>query len=197
MRAADWLLEQPWAYRAWQRPFADQKLTVIDAIDVERAKRVLDVGCGPGTNAHRFAHTDYLGIDLNPRYIAEARSRRLGRFLVGDAADLDLYGEFDFILVNSLFHHLDDAHTDRCLSTLANHLAPTGNIHVLDLVLPETWGVATFLARRDRGHYPRHVQVWNELLARHFATEHFQPYAVRGLGLTLWNMVYFKGAIAR
>jgi SAM-dependent methyltransferase len=39
---------------------------------------VLDAACGPGTNAPVCAHADYVGVDLNERYVESAR--RLDRF---------------------------------------------------------------------------------------------------------------------
>ena len=37
--------------------------------DLTQARRVLDVACGPGTNAGYFGESDYIGIDLNECYI--------------------------------------------------------------------------------------------------------------------------------
>ncbi|HXF97663.1 MAG TPA: class I SAM-dependent methyltransferase [Gaiellaceae bacterium] len=68
-RAVARLLERPTVYLAWQRPFASAKLAPVKRHnDFRRARRVLDVGCGPGTNAAEFAHADYLGIDVNHAY---------------------------------------------------------------------------------------------------------------------------------
>ena len=68
------LLEQTLVYRAWQAPFVEQKLTpIFEHNDLSRVRRVLDVGCGPGTNTAHFANADYLGVDINERYIRYAR----------------------------------------------------------------------------------------------------------------------------
>jgi|SRR5882724_11021569 len=79
---------------------------------------VLDVGCGPGTNARRFAHAKYFGIDINDRYIQLARVRYHRDFLVADATTSDAIpaGSYDFILVNSFLHHLDTRRTARSFS---------------------------------------------------------------------------------
>lgn len=64
------ILEQPLSYRLWQAPFAEAKFApALRHNDLTRVRRILDVGCGPGTNAHHFEGIDYLGIDLNPRYV--------------------------------------------------------------------------------------------------------------------------------
>ena len=63
----------------------------------------LDVGCGPGTNAPRFAGADYVGVDVNEGYLAIARAKYPGRFIQADlqTAELSSLGTFDTILVNA------------------------------------------------------------------------------------------------
>jgi len=196
MGLKDALLERSPVYRLWQAPFAERKLAPLFAGgDVARARRVLDVGCGPGTNTRHFAHADYLGIDLNPRYVEDAR-RRTGRAFV--AADVTEYRvppeeRFDLILVNSLLHHLDTPSVRRLLASLAPLLTPDGHVHVLDLVLPERPSVSRALARWDRGDHPRPLAEWRGLFEEAFEPVAFDPYPLGAAGATLWNMVYFKG----
>ena len=191
------LLEQPLVYRMWQAPFAARKLAPLRAAGVlATARRVLDVGCGPGTNAPFFAQADYLGVDLNPRYIDDARRRFPGaRFAVADVTS-DAFAEshrFDFILVNSLLHHLDDAGTRHVLDRVARLLSPDGTVHILDLVLPARWSASRVMARLDRGEHPRPLEEWRRLFHASFREEAFEPYPL-GMGLlTLWSMVYFRG----
>ena len=40
---------------------------------VRQGLRTLDLGCGPGAFADLFAGDDYVGVDLNSRYIDHAR----------------------------------------------------------------------------------------------------------------------------
>src|SRR5689334_7476565 len=94
------VMENTLAYRLWQAPFADEKFAPIAAHnDLQRVRRVLDVGCGPGTNAAYFAHAEYTGIDMNDAYLEHAR-RKFGRTFI--AADVTQYRvgaseHFDFI----------------------------------------------------------------------------------------------------
>ena len=200
MSVKDALLERSIVYRAWQAPFAERKLAPLKAHnDFSRIRRVLDVGCGPGTNAPHFAHADYLGIDLNPRYVEDAR-RRHGRDFV--AANVTEYrvapGErFDFILVNSLFHHIDDAGTRKVLAHLAELVSDDGHVHVLDLVLPDRPRVSRALARWDRGEHPRPLARWKSLFEESLEPVVFEPYPLGAFGVELWSMVYFKGKARR
>ena len=195
MRLGAAALEHTLAYRLWQAPFADKKLAPLFAHnDLRVVRRVLDVGCGPGTNTRHFAHADYLGVDINPRYIAYAR-RRYGRdFLVADVtAGPDLGARFDCVLVNSFLHHVDDAEAHRVLRHLAPLLTTDGHLHALELVRPVGRSVARLLARLDRGAHARPLGAWRALLATHFEPVVFEPYRLGALGMTLWHMVYFKG----
>lgn len=194
MRIAD-LMNQTWAYRAWQAPFAESKLRPLLAdADLSRVRRVIDVGCGPGTNARHFAHAEYVGLDINADYIADAR-RRYGRdFRVADVTKLapGTIEPADMVLLNSLLHHLDDGETHRTLASLSPLIAPGGSVYILDLVLPERWSVARVMALLDRGRYPRGAGDWRSIFSAHFDEQIFEPYLFAG---GLWSMVYFRGTV--
>jgi len=200
MSVFNYLLEQTFVYSLWQAPFASAKLAPLLAHNsLNRARRVLDVGCGPGTNTHLFSHADYLGIDINPGYIAHAQKKHNRRFLV---ADVSQYGHpaetgFDFVLVNSFLHHVDDAATSSILQHLQSWLSPDGHVHLLELVLPADRSLQHFMARRDRGEYPRPIDDWRRLFEQHLDLVVFEPYDLGTLGIGLWNMVYCKGRAKR
>ena len=194
------LMEHTLAYRVWQAPFAEKKLAPLYAHnDVGRARRVLDVGCGPGTNTAQFAHADYLGIDFNPAYIDDARQRTAREFVVADVTKYEVAPDrrFDLILANSLFHHIDSVSTRRILARLATLLSDDGHVHIFDLVLPPRPSISRFLARADRGEHPRPLDQWRELFTAAFEPVVFEPYPLGAAGMTLWNMIYFKGRARR
>ncbi len=190
------VLASPGLYRIWQGPFARKKLEPILRTGMHRtARRVLDVGCGPGTNTSHFAHAGYLGIDLSPDYIDYARRRYRRDFAV---ADVTTYVpepglSFDFILLNSLLHHIDDAGVRHILGQLSSIMTAESRIHILDLVLPESRGAARFLARADRGAFARPLPLWKEIFNSFFEEETFEPYPLGLAGVALWEMVYFRG----
>ena len=194
------LMEFTFAYRLWQAPFAERKLAPLWAHnDVSRARRVLDVGCGPGTNTHHFASADYLGLDFNPAYIESARKRHGREFVVADVTKYEVARDqrFDLILANSLFHHIDTANTRRILAHLATLLSDDGHVHIFDLVLPPEPSVARFVARMDRGDYPRPLEEWRTIFTEAFEPVVFEPYDLGASGVSLWSMVYFKGRARR
>lgn len=195
MRSPAGLLSDPRAYRLWQRPFARSKLAPLARHnDLSTVRSVLDVGCGPGTNAPAFAGREYLGLDVSPAYVDYARRAHGDRFAVVDVRRGPIPpGPFDFILVNSLLHHIDTPGVYRVLSSLSERLDADGHVHVLELVLPERPGAARLLARWDRGDHPRPLNEWRTILHESFDEVVFEPYALPARGPTLWSMVYFKG----
>ena len=193
MGARERLLEHPALYSAWQAPFAAQKFAPVERwLRDHRIQRVLDVGCGAGTNAQHFAGVDYVGIDVNERYLEAARARFRGQFVQADltSADLASLGTFDMILANSFLHHVSDFAAARILTQLSPLLAPDGTIHILDLVLPPRKSLAWVMARLDRGGYARPVEQWRALFGAAFDPIVFEPYFFGG---RLWSMVYFQG----
>ncbi|MEC7565128.1 MAG: class I SAM-dependent methyltransferase [Planctomycetota bacterium] len=196
------ILALPWVYRTWQAPFAKGKMKpVLASNDLTGVQRVLDVGCGPGTNAPFFLENQYLGLDINPRYIANADRRfsraftKCGQFKVQDVCQYHPPADeqYDFILLNSFLHHIDDDNTDAILTRLHDILDPQGHIHILDLVLPDRFSVARTLAKADRGDYARPLTRWQEIFSSHFEPVKTEPFSLKMFGFPLWKMVYFKG----
>jgi hypothetical protein len=64
-------------------------------------------------------------------------------------------------------------------------------------VLPDNRSVARLLARWDRGKFARPLDEWRRIFGVLFEPVLFEPYRLTGMGMTLWNMVYFKGKAAR
>jgi len=189
-------MENTFVYRLWQAPFAERKLQpFLRRTDLASVGRVLDVGCGPGTNAPHFRSCDYLGIDINPSYIRHAEKHFGPRFRVADVTTMSIEpGEgYDCILVNSLLHHLPNPAVARLLGHLATLLSDAGAVHILDLILPAGPSISRLLARMDRGRYPRPEEQWRELFVAHFEPDVFEPYPLGAAGVTLWQMVYFQG----
>ena len=81
-----------------------------------RGLKVLEIGCGIGTDGAQFAKAgaDYTGIDLTAAAIELARKRFAlsnlkGEFRVSDAEDLDFDNEsFDVVYSHGVLHHTPD-----------------------------------------------------------------------------------------
>jgi SAM-dependent methyltransferase len=123
-------------------------------------QRVLDLACGGGAYRELFP-LDYVGIDINPDYIARAREHHSGSFYAMDCRVLQFEDDqFDAVVTIAATHHLAD---DDLRSTIAEAIRvarPGGRVHVIDAILPRNrlhiWKEAWF--RLDRGGFPRYAE---------------------------------------
>jgi len=97
------------------------------------ARRVVDLGCGPGVStamlAERFPEAEVVGVDHSESMLDEAR-RRLpqARFECADIADWTPAAPFDLIFANDSLQWLPDH--DRLFGRLINFLSPGGTLAV-------------------------------------------------------------------
>jgi 2-polyprenyl-3-methyl-5-hydroxy-6-metoxy-1,4-benzoquinol methylase len=131
-------------------------------------ERVLDLGCGAG-GLCLAAPGEYLGIDLNPAYIAFAR-RRFGNarrhFEVCALDELDRREAFDKAIMASVLHHLSDAEASTLLARLV-HIVRT-RLVVMDLDPDSANRLQAFLMAHDRGHFVRPAARQRAVLSEHF-----------------------------
>ena len=100
-------------------------------------KRVLEVGCGTGTDLLQFARggAQVTGVDLTPRSIEIARKRfevyqLRGEFALGDAEQLHFPDDsFDVVYSFGVIHHTPD--TERAIREIHRVLKPGGKAVVM------------------------------------------------------------------
>src|SRR4029079_2593868 len=92
----------------------------VDAMRIDSAETVLDLGCGTGVAARAIArrpgfHGRVTGIDLSPYFVASAQrlaeAENIARidFRVGDSQSLSLPDAgFDAVVVHTLISHVND-----------------------------------------------------------------------------------------
>jgi SAM-dependent methyltransferase len=136
--------------------------------------RILDIGCGPADFVPLLPEVDYLGVDHNPGYIEQARSRYGGgaRFLRADvcAEGSGIEGAFDIILAIGLLHHLDDSQTAALMAAASRRVKPGGRMVTIDpaLTTPQHW-MARFIIRNDRGQHVRPATEYERLARAAFS----------------------------
>jgi len=102
-----------------------------------RGLRVLEIGCGLGTDGAQFAKAgaDYTGVDLTNAAIDLARKRfelfgLTGKFQVADAENLDFPDEsFDVVYSHGVLHHTPDI--DAAVQEIHRVLKPGGRAIVM------------------------------------------------------------------
>jgi ubiquinone/menaquinone biosynthesis C-methylase UbiE len=123
--------------------FADMMREYLDAMAIDSARSVLDLGCGTGVAARAIAcrpafSGQVTGIDRSPHLIGAAtrlaHEDGVGRtveFRAGDSHTLELRdAEFDAVVAHTLFSHLDDPRS--VLREIVRVLKPGGKVGIFD-----------------------------------------------------------------
>lgn len=192
----DKALEIASVYKTWQSLFSEEKIApLVKFLKLEKSTTILDLGCGPGTNAHLFAENQYTGVDINQSYINFASRKFNGDFIASDATSYTpaTPKTFDIILINSLMHHLDNTACLKLLTNASNLLSENGEIHILDVIQPQNISLKSLLARLDRGNHLRTNEGWDSLLNGFFTQVHYVEYNLYLFGLSAYRMFYFVG----
>ena len=116
-----------------ENDFKAVRVVIRRELTLGSGRRCLDLGCGPGAFADVFEGDEYVGADLNRRYIEWAQAHKKGTFMVSDAREIDLPdGRFDQILVFGLLHHLSDADVRAVLGEARRLLVSGGRLLAIE-----------------------------------------------------------------
>jgi SAM-dependent methyltransferase len=152
-------------------------------------RRVLDVGCGPGTLAGNFgAAHDWVGTDLSAQQIAYAR-RTYGhggaRFYRESPAGVPVAdGPFDAVTMVELIEHLDPLLVDETIGEALERLRPGGRLIVTTPNFASAWPLVEAVVNRlgTVTYDEQHINKFDPgrlvaLLARHgLAQPRAEPY---------------------
>lgn len=126
------------------------------ARELEGCRRVLDVGCGPGTLAGSFAERhDWVGTDLSTRQIDYAR-RTYGhcgpRFYDTSPAEVPEDEDFfDAVTMVELIEHLDPVLVDETLAEAIERLRPGGKLILTTPNFHSVWPLVEAVVNRFGG----------------------------------------------
>ncbi|MDC7950630.1 methyltransferase [Methanomassiliicoccaceae archaeon COG_1] len=147
-------------------PSEDSEL-LIDALDVRRGERVLEIGCGSGVvSIHcALAGAEVVCGDVNPRAVALTRMNAAANGAVLEAVETDVYsnveGRFDLILFNLPYLPVEEGEglarawsggpdglgpLPRLLDGAPKHLLPGGRVVVVTSSLMDRKGLREILA---------------------------------------------------
>jgi cyclopropane fatty-acyl-phospholipid synthase-like methyltransferase len=120
---------------------------IVHVLDLKRGERLLDLACGSGVHALRFARRgiEVVGLDIAPslvRYCTEqaaAKGLDNATFIEGDMRALTYREEFDaLVILSTSFGFFDDENNQRVLDGIAQALKPDGRV-LLQLSDPITF----------------------------------------------------------
>jgi ubiquinone/menaquinone biosynthesis C-methylase UbiE len=153
---------------------------------------LLDVCCGTGEFAD-VALGPYLGIDINPKYIAYATNKygagkgHAEREFVADditGAAFERRGlKFPKAMMINSMHHLTVAENEAVLAAVAR--VTTGRFVIVDMDPTPSNPVSKFLAEQDRGDYIRPLAEQVALAEKYFKVERSYTYYAGLCGQTI------------
>ena len=173
-------LTHGWAYDFTQRLLGGartRRWIQREYIRARPGERVLDVGCGTGDILSVLPDVDYVGFDVNERYIARAKARwgLRGQFFARhiDRNAIESLGTFDLILATGLLHHLEDDEANALFETLAGALRLNARMITVDGCYVERQNpIARFIINRDLGKNVRTPEGYARLARRSLTDVH-------------------------
>ena len=120
--------------------FVEPHIPVFADFSLWKGKRVLEIGCGIGTDAINFARAgaDYVGIELSAESLEITRSRfdvfhLAGTLYHGNAEELDeillTEAPFDLIYSFGVLHHTPSP--EKALASARQRVAETGELRIM------------------------------------------------------------------
>jgi SAM-dependent methyltransferase len=143
--------------------------------------KILDIGCGTADVLTILPKVQYVGFDINQRYIRTAKKnyRGGGVFLVRKIEQMNKapYGPYDLVLAKGLIHHLPDAAALHLLQFAHDALRVGGRLVTLDGVLTPKQGFwARYFVSHDRGRHVRTLSAYRALFRHLFPKTAFFVY---------------------
>lgn len=138
--------------------------------------KILDIGCGPGSFLNYYPDTvEYVGYDMNARYIAYAQDRYKGRgqffcSRIKDTPNHPLAGQFDIVMAISILHHLNDDEAKYLFKSAHCHLKEGAVLITFDPVyVANQSAAARYIISKDRGRHVRTPEKYYELARNCFS----------------------------
>jgi len=170
-------LKVPFLYNLFQGVVGGNALRRRIIQNHARAKpgdKVIDIGCGPAQALQSLPNVEYLGLDINPDYIAFARRTYgdKGTFIVGDTRSLRSDSRFkdaDVVMAVSVLHHLEDEEAEDCIRFAYDALKRGGRLICHDACwIPNQGAFSKYIMSTDRGRNIRTEQQYVELAGNVF-----------------------------
>ena len=161
------ILSVPFVYDLFQWLIGNKKRHKIlknEYIGNVHNKKILELGCGICDLLELFEDCDYVGVDIDEKYIEKAKRRYRTRdnctFICGDLNEFSsqINDRFDMILMMGVIHHITDDEVSKCFTICKKLLKQDGIFITFDAVfVPGMSKFERFLASKDRGKYVRNA----------------------------------------
>ena len=170
-------LRVPFLYNLFQEAAganAVRRALIRNHVRPKVGDKLIDIGCGTAQILQCLPEVEYLGLDINPQYIASAKRTHgsKGTFVVGDAQSLrddSRFKDADIVMAIAVLHHLDDQDAVQCIRFAYDALKMSGRFICLEPCwVPNQGALSRFVMANDRGRNIRTEQQYRELAARVF-----------------------------
>ena len=170
-------LKVPFLYNAFQAAVgatALRRKLIENHVRPKPGDKIIDVGCGSAPVLQSLPAVDYIGLDINPDYIAHARRTygSRGTFIVGQPQSVRSDSRFkdaDIVMAIGVLHHLDDEEADQCIRFAYNALKPGGRLICHEACwTPNQGAISKYIMSTDRGRNIRTEQQYGQLAAKAF-----------------------------
>ena len=137
---------------------SDDYLTKFIQNNYQKGMGVLDFGSGFGKFANLFDYCDYIGVEINNKYISRARKLKPNyNFLNIDLSENKLDKEFNLVLIYGVLHHIPDNQIKKIFSNILQSLADKGKIYIYEPLPPQSmFNIKSLIIKNlDLGNYIR------------------------------------------
>ena len=170
-------LKIPFLYNAFQAAVgatALRRRLVQNHVRAKPGDKIIDIGCGSAPILQWLPEVEYLGLDINPGYIAVARRTygSRGTFIVGNLQTVQADSRFkaaDIVIAIGVLHHLDDEEAEQCIQFAHDVLKAEGRFICHEACwIPNQGTISKYIMSTDRGRNIRTEQQYCELAAKAF-----------------------------
>lgn len=159
-----------------------KRLAIIRSLGVTSDMSIVDIACGTGQYS-ALTNAEYLGVDLNPKYINHAQKiyrEPNKKFLCTDANNLPRSAAYDAALLIDATHHITDGENKKLFETL-NRLTKHYVI-ICDPIKQKTGNIiGRFFTSLDRGSYIRSKQDTLDLISNMFNVRKVMDLKIMGI----------------
>jgi trans-aconitate 2-methyltransferase len=161
---------------------------LVAAISISGARRVVDLGCGPGNSttvlAHRWPDAEIVGVDSSTAMIETARSEQPSRtWILRDISDwaAEAKEQFDVVFSNAALHWVEN-HL-RLFPQLFDRVAPGG---AMAIQIPADFNALPHRLMRELVSANTQVKEWHSHNPA-FYYDALSPHAAR---VDVWETIY-------
>ena len=169
------VLSVPAIYTWFQRVVRGNGYVIYanEHVRAESGDKILDIGCGTGEILKHIPHVEYLGFDMDEKFVRAAQHAygHRGTFLCQEVGKdtIDNPATFDIVCASGVLHHLNDDEALELFRLAQKALKPRGRLITLDGCFTEGQSILGRITLAiDRGQFVRNEDEYIGLAAQVF-----------------------------